>query len=73
MPRALHPPEPPRLALSQQEAAQALGMSVNAFVEYVQSELPVVYVGSMRRYPVEGIAEWLARNSSRGGRRIRTR
>jgi hypothetical protein len=63
-------PEVPRLALTQEEAAEALGMSVTAFVTHVKSELPVVLVGSMRRYPIWGLQEWMREHATRGGRRV---
>jgi hypothetical protein len=64
-------PEVPRLALTQEEAAESLGMSVTAFVQHVKMELPVVFVGSMRRYPVWGLQDWMRENATRGGRRLK--
>jgi hypothetical protein len=63
-------PEVPRFALTQEEAAESLGMSVTSFVKYVKPELPVLLVASMRRYPVGGIQEWVREHSTRGGRRV---
>jgi hypothetical protein len=61
--------EIPRLAFNQQEAAEALGMSVSFFVEHVKHELPVVLVGSLRLYSRKGLEWWLEENATRGGRR----
>jgi hypothetical protein len=69
MSRAIKP-DVPRLALTQEEAAEALGMSVSSFIEHVKHDLPVVYFGSMRRYPVWGIKDLLHEQAMRGGRRV---
>jgi hypothetical protein len=58
-----------RLSLNQQEAAEAIGVSVDHFERHIKAELPVVYSGSLKLYPVAGIKQWLAENSLRGGRR----
>jgi hypothetical protein len=60
----------PRLALNQTEAAEALGMSVDAFEEHVKPRVPCVYAGSRRLYPVSGLQAWLAEESVHGGRRV---
>ncbi len=52
------------LALTQAEAARALSMSVNHFKRHVRPELPVVYVGGLRRYPVRAIEAWLDKQCS---------
>lgn len=59
----------PRLALNQTEAAQALGMSVDAFEQHVKPCVACVYAGSRRLYPVAGLERWLAEESVRAGRR----
>lgn len=59
----------PTLALSQEEAAEALGMSVDSFGRHVKPELPCVYVGRRRIYSVAALQAWLDANASRGGRR----
>lgn len=58
-------PEPPRLALRQEEAAAALGMSPDSFVKYVLPHMPVVRCGSLRIYPVAHLEAWLAENAER--------
>ena len=60
----------PRLALNQQEAAEALGISVDHFERHVKSDLPVVYSGSLRLYPISGLQGWLSEHSLRAGRRV---
>jgi hypothetical protein len=62
--------EVPRLALNQQEAAEALGISVDHFERHVKEELPVVYSGSLRLYPLTGLQRWLADNALHRGRRV---
>lgn len=62
-------PAPPRLALTQQEAAAALGVSVETFVEHIRPTLPSVPAGSRRLYRVSAIEEWLQEQEIQGGRR----
>jgi len=61
--------EIPRLALNQQEAAEALGMSVDSFAEHVKPSVACVLVGSRRLYPVTELQSWLNKERVRGGRR----
>lgn len=60
----------PRLALTQTEAAEALGMSVDAFEEHVKPNVDYVFAGSRKFYPVEGLQRWLNDEAIRGGRRV---
>jgi hypothetical protein len=53
----------PRLALTRQEAAAALGMSINSFERHVQPELRLVRRGKLRLIPVHEIERWLDENS----------
>ena len=53
----------PRLALTRQEAAAALGMSINSFERHVQPELRLVRRGKLRLIPVREIERWLEENS----------
>lgn len=62
--------EVPRLALNQQEAAEALGMSVDSFAEHVKPNVPCVLVGSRRLYPVVELQRWLNAERVLGGRRV---
>jgi hypothetical protein len=55
----------PRLALTREEAAQALGVGVTTFKMRIAPELPVVREGKCRLYPVRGIERWLERRSER--------
>ena len=56
---------PPRLALSRTEAAQAIGISLDSFERHVQGELPCVYVGARRIYPVHAIEAWLEKEATK--------
>ena len=49
----------PVLALQRAPAARALGMSVEHFDRHVRADLPVVYSGRLRLYPVVGLQRWL--------------
>jgi len=59
----------PRFALRAEEAAAALGMSIDHFSKHVRPDLPVVYSGRLRIYSVEALKRWLAENESQDGRR----
>ena len=48
-----------RLALRRTEAAKALGVSGDTFDEHVRPYVPVVRLGSVRTYPVEGLRAFL--------------
>jgi len=60
----------PRLAFNQQEAAESLGVSVDHFERHVKGQLPVVYCGSLKLYPLAGLQRWLADNALHRGRRV---
>jgi hypothetical protein len=62
--------EVPRLAFNQQDAAQALGISVDHFERYVKAELPVVYSGALRLYPRKALERWLDDRAKYRGRRV---
>jgi excisionase family DNA binding protein len=70
---ALNPSAPPEsvarttptLALNQDEAAAALGVSVDFFAEWIRHELRVVRRGRRRLYAVAELERWLAENGSR--------
>lgn len=58
----------PRLALSAQEAADALGMSLRHFERHVQPHLRIRYSGQLRLVPIAELERWLAEQPSvRGG------
>lgn len=53
-----------RLALRKSDAAEALGISEDTFERYVQPELRVVRVGSLRLYPVAELQSWLEKSTA---------
>jgi excisionase family DNA binding protein len=55
----------PRLALTREEAAVALGMSLDSFERHVQPTLRLVRLGRMRLVPVQEIERWLEENAER--------
>jgi hypothetical protein len=58
----------PRLALNQQEAAEALGLSVDAFEVHVRPYVSYVLAGSRRLYAVNELQRWLDAERLKGGR-----
>ncbi len=54
-----------RLALSKQEAAEALGVSVDFLEQHVMHELRVVRRGRRRLIPVPELERWLSSNAAR--------
>jgi hypothetical protein len=60
----------PRLAFNQQEAAEALGISVDHFARHVKPELSVVYSGSLRLYPRQVLEQWLEAQTIRRTRGV---
>jgi hypothetical protein len=64
-------PELPRLLLTREESARALGMSLSHFQRHVQSQLRCVYSGQLRLYRPEDLERWAERATSGGeiGRR----
>jgi len=66
MPPASRPlAEIPRLALSPEEAAQAIGCSRDFFDEHVMPELRVARRGRRRFVPVAELQRWLNENACR--------
>lgn len=70
-------PSPPRLGLTVEEAAKAVGMSESSFKRHVQPELRIVRRGSLRIIPVPEIERWLESNATmaattRAASRMRT-
>jgi hypothetical protein len=55
--------EIPALAFNQQDAAAALGISVDHFERHVKADLPVVYTGSLRLYPRVALERWLEQHA----------
>lgn len=52
-----------RLALRREEAARALGMSVDHFDRHVRPSIPVVYCGELKLWPVRALERWLEERS----------
>jgi hypothetical protein len=50
----------PRLGLTREEAAAALGMSLYSFERHVQPTVRLVRLGRMRVVPVAELERWLA-------------
>jgi hypothetical protein len=57
-------PAPPRLGLTVEEAAKAVGMSESSFKRHVQPELRIVRRGGLRIIPVPEIERWLEGNAT---------
>jgi hypothetical protein len=55
----------PRLALSRNEAAAALGMSLRHFQRHVQPHLRCIYSGQLRLYPLAELERWVSEQSWR--------
>lgn len=55
----------PRVTLSRQEAADALGVSVDHFARHIQPELEVVRSGRLVLIPVSEIERWVAERAER--------
>ena len=55
----------PRLSLTREEAAQALGMSIDSFERHVQPTIRMVRCGRMRLVPVREIDRWLEAQAKR--------
>jgi excisionase family DNA binding protein len=55
----------PRLALTREEAAAAVGMSLDSFERHVQPTLRLVRLGRMRLVPIAELERWLEENAER--------
>jgi len=55
---AQRPPDRPRVALTRQEAAEALGVSVDHLERYVLGELRVIHCGRLVLVPVGELDRW---------------
>ena len=58
-------PGVPRLALTREEAARSIGMSVDSFERYAQPDLRLVRRGRLRLVPVRELESWLEKNAER--------
>ncbi len=61
----------PRVALSRQEAAISLGMSLDSFKRHVQPELRLIRRGKLRLVPVAELERWANENAESVLRRPR--
>jgi excisionase family DNA binding protein len=57
-------PSPPRLALSPDEAAQALGVSRDYFDTHVAPDLRIVRRGRRKLIPIRELERWLERSAA---------
>jgi hypothetical protein len=57
----------PRILLSRDEAAAALGMSVRHFARFVQGDLRCVRVGARKLYAVDELHRWVDRRADPAG------
>ena len=55
----------PRLALTREEAAAALGMSLDSFERHVQPTMRLVRLGRMRLVPIRELERWLEEHAGR--------
>jgi hypothetical protein len=55
----------PRLALSREEAAASIGMSLDSFERHVQPTLRLVRLGRMRLVAISELERWLDQNAQR--------
>lgn len=60
-----HATVPPRIALTREEAARSLGVSLDSFERYVQPDLKLIRRGRLRLVPVAEIERWVAENAER--------
>jgi excisionase family DNA binding protein len=56
---------PPRIALTREEAAGALGVSLDSFERYIQPDLRLIRRGRLRLVPVAELEAWVAENAER--------
>lgn len=58
------PPNFPRLALRQSEAAESLGISERLLLDWTkQHSLPCIRIGRVVLYPIDSMREWLRSRS----------
>jgi hypothetical protein len=56
----------PRVALTREEAAAALSMSLDSFERYVQPSIRMIYAGRMRLVPIAELERWCEQQAKRG-------
>jgi hypothetical protein len=57
----------PRVALTREEAAAAVGVSLSHFERHIQPELRLIYSGSARLVPIRELEAWAARAATLAG------
>jgi hypothetical protein len=65
---SVQPAGVPRVALSRQEAAASLGMSLDSFERHVQPELKLIRRGKLRLIPIVELERWAIENAEGFGR-----
>jgi hypothetical protein len=55
----------PRLALTREEAAAAIGMSLDSFERHVQPHLRLLRLGRLRLVPVRELERWADEHAGR--------
>jgi hypothetical protein len=55
----------PPVAVSREDAARALGMSVDSFERFVQPEVRLIRKGRLRLVPVAELERWAEANAER--------
>jgi hypothetical protein len=55
----------PRRALTREEAAASLGMSLDSFEKYVQPTVRMIRCGRLRLVPVTELDRWLLEHAER--------
>jgi hypothetical protein len=55
----------PRVALTREQAAAAIGMSLDSFERHVQPTIRLVRLGRMRLVPIHELERWLAEHAER--------
>lgn len=55
----------PRLALTREEAAAAVGMSLDSFERHVQPDVRLLRLGRLRLVPVRELERWAEEHATR--------
>jgi hypothetical protein len=55
----------PRYALTKQEAADSIGISIDSFERYVQSHLRLIRIGGLVLVPASELRGWVDENAAR--------
>jgi excisionase family DNA binding protein len=60
---AIDRPPPPRIALSVEEACQALGVSWDTWREHIEPSVRVIRIGRRKLIPTAELEQWCERNA----------